>query len=72
MGISGGAAIFAALKEAARPENKGKMMVVILPSSTERYLSTLLAQAEREKATQLPIATVDETYLVRVGSAPKV
>ena len=67
LGISSGAAIVAGLRQAALPANKGKLIVAIIASHTERYLSTLLGEEAREAAGALLIDHVNEAYLSKVG-----
>lgn len=49
-GMSSGAATWAALEISKRPENKGKLIVVVLPDTGERYLSTWLFQEPQQSA----------------------
>ncbi len=63
VGISSGAAVQAAFNVAKRTENKGKCIVVIIPSYTERYLSTVLAEVERKAASELVTENADLSFL---------
>jgi cysteine synthase A len=67
-GISTGAALHAAIQLA--PQFQGRRMVVVLPSYTERYLSTLLAEAERTQAQALVAQPVDEGILATLPVGP--
>lgn len=58
VGISSGATIWAAIQVGKRKENAGKTIVVIAASPSERYLSTPLAEASRERAATLETQTV--------------